>query len=184
VSDHERERRQAPQYGEYATPEEVAALRGDAAPVPPPAARPTTPAPAAAPAPASGRPSAVAASGPARFDRILTIGLLVLGALNLVTSTPSYLQFGAAVGDSFEMLGVEGFSSGRAADAAGIWILVISGVILLATIVLSRARLRAGRRAFWIPLLGAVATYVVTFAIMLGVIFGDASLIDSLTSQR
>ncbi|HXR43153.1 MAG TPA: DUF6264 family protein, partial [Pseudolysinimonas sp.] len=75
--------RQPPRWGEYATPEEVAALNPELAARPEPAA-PVAP------------PSAPAVTVPRRgWDAPLTIGLLVIGAWNVIGSIPSYLDFGA-----------------------------------------------------------------------------------------
>jgi hypothetical protein len=187
--------RPRPQYGEYATPEEVAKLRGDAgsvdraagSPAPARDAAPVSPPSVAPGAPRVDPTAPAAASGAGRtpvWDRILTIVLLVLGGLNFATSTPGNLQLGRVLSESAAMLGYDGFTATAAADAAGLWIVVLSGAILLASIVLAMARLRAGRRAFWIPVVGAVLTWIVILVATFSVLLGDASFVAELVRDQ
>lgn len=150
--------RQRPRYGEYASPEEqrsriqqpdvTEALSAGIAPAPAPA--PTSVAPASAP---------VATRPPA--DRIITIVLLAMGALNVIFSVPSFFDLGAAFASTFDAMGIPGeFTNTPAADMWG----GIAGVLLLATYLITALaawrRLRAGKLSWWIPVVGAVVAYV------------------------
>ncbi|GAA1939701.1 hypothetical protein GCM10009775_34580 [Microbacterium aoyamense] len=152
--------RQRPRYGEYASPEEqrsriqqpdvTDALSAGIAPAP-------APAPAIAPGPVA--PAPVAARPPA--DRIITIVLLAMGAVNVVFSVPSFFDVGTAFARTFEAMGIPGdFTNTPSADMWG----AIAGVLLLATYLITALaawrRLRAGKLSWWIPVVGAVVAYV------------------------
>ncbi|MET0304543.1 MAG: DUF6264 family protein [Microbacteriaceae bacterium] len=215
--------RPRPAYGEYATPEEVAALRGTQdevekaarlespnapAPLPAPTSSssgpsprpsdriddPVSDAPAAAARPgknrtaqdrpAQDRTGVASARGRGGWDRPITIALLVFaGAQLLISSGPSFLSFGASMSQSMQMLGVEGFTSSGAAQSAGFWLLIVHGVLLIATVVLSVARLHAGRRAFWIPLVGGAVAGIVTLSVVMTIMLNDPGVAAYIQQQ-
>jgi uncharacterized membrane protein YhaH (DUF805 family) len=127
------ERPPVPQYGEYAPP-------GYVSPVP---EHPMTPVRQDAPAP-------VRASDVPRWDRTLTLALLVLGALGAFTGVTEGLFLGDRLSQVFELEGLGPFDGDAAVPGIVMWVGHI--VLYVAAVALSIARLRAGRRAFWIPL--------------------------------
>ena len=166
--------RPRPQYGEYATPQEVANARGIpldrganehverlATPIPPahPASKKSaskksasrSPRPRQAPL-LSGRPLSVGQSGQA--TQLATVLLLVFGIWNTVTAIPTFLDLGRALSQGFETLGYGTISFGSAARVAGIVMLVFSFLVLIAVVWLSLLRIRAGRSSLWVPLTG------------------------------
>ena len=168
------EPRPAPQYGEYATPEEVAKLRGTQSP-PEPHTRQPEPVrhPAPRPIPRSAeRPTARPDERPRRaWDLPLTVGLLVLGFLLTLQSIEGFLNFGSTVSQSVSQAGLD-VEFGPEADVAGIILLLIHFALLLAALGVSVALLRAHRLAFWVPLtagvLATIADVVTLFVLMLG----------------
>ncbi|QEW03634.1 DUF6264 family protein [Microbacterium lushaniae] len=163
--------RPAPQYGEYATPEEQRAR----------IARPDTtdalvagvhPAPHAAPAPVSAPAGRL--TNWRLADRIVTIGLLVYGLFNVLTTAPRLFGFATFADDYLELLGVkESFTN---FDAARVWGPIAGTVLILGwavTALLSWRRLRRRRIAFWIPLVGAVVTVLVVSALLTVPLSGD-----------
>ncbi|MGF6821713.1 energy-converting hydrogenase Eha subunit C [Microbacterium sp. ZKA21] len=152
-----------PQYGEYATPEEQRRLAGlppvDAAPV---VEEPVRPVAAAAPVSApSARPSGA--------DRIVTIALLAYGLVNVVMTAISYLDLPTVLQQSMDILGIEGdftnFAPARLWGGIAAVILVIGYAL---TVLVAFRRLRAGKRSWWVPLVGAAVTMiVVTICIMI-----------------
>ena len=163
--------RPRPQYGEYATAEEVAALRGvpveALAPPPPPPRRAVAP-----PAPTGAR----------RFDRPVTIALLVFGLFNLIQSIPVYRDLPATLDvvvrdfrmGSYDLSGVE---FGEAARIGG-WVLIaISAVLLVAASWVSYRVLRAGRIAFWIPLVAVALYFAASFIVLLVVFYSTPSFV-------
>ena len=145
--------RPAPQYGEYATAEEVAALRG----VPPEVEGPvaTTP-PAAGPRPR--------VSGARRYDRPVTIALLLFGLINFVQYAGAMLDF-----DTFLELATDGTPTasidfGEAARIGGYVLFGVSLLLFLVAGFVSVQLLRRARVAFWVPLVAGalvVATWVI-----------------------
>jgi hypothetical protein len=167
AAEAERRRRQAPQYGEYATPEEVAELRGPDAP-------PIVPVRPASPPPPAGRPlpgpPPEGHRRPAGWDAIATIGLLAFGAWNVLSGIAGFSDLPTFLRQAAEQGGVTGFHAPAGLQTLG-WVLIgIWAVLLLIAIVWSMRRLRTGRVAFWVPLvIGAPALLgtAVLFAIVL-----------------
>lgn len=207
------ERPARPQYGEYATPEELAALQASraeaeagaaqapaasdtpAAAIPAPverddaarnaarsAARTPDPVPGAV-ADRSGTDSSTRPTGLRRWDRPLTIGLLVFGALNLLLTGPSMLSPSEQFAESLEIVGVTGFSSFDALDSAGVALLIVHGILLIVAVALSLARLHAGRIAFWIPLTAGILAVIVMLVVYAVVIVGDPAFVEYAMQQ-
>jgi hypothetical protein len=155
--------RPAPQYGEYATPEEVAALRGTA-PDPPT----STPAPMTRTAPPIDAPRA---STRRRMDRPITIALIAFGGLNLIQYAGPLLDFEYFLEVATNGTFAEAIDFGDAARIGGIVLFVLCLGLLLASAAIAVLRLRRGRIAFWVPLVaGAVsvlAWVVALFVILL-----------------
>ncbi len=158
--------RPAPRWGEYATPEEVAALHPQLArkpepePVPPPVVPPVR----------------------RGWDAPLTIGLLVLGAWNVLGSIPGYLDFGSLMHRAATLAGFTGVTVAPSAHAAGIVAIVVNAVLLAAAIAGSLILLRRHRRAVWVPLAaGALSLITVT---VIGVIVLNASGIGDIVQHH
>ena len=153
--------RQAPQYGEYATPEEVAAITG----VPPTPAAPLVPAPDV-----SARRPTAAPTGARRFDRPVTVGLLTFGVFMLFLYGPVLLDLAMALQVS-SASGV--LADARFGEAATIGGRVLFGILLVLLVTAtwwSTSALRAGRVTFWIPLtagLIGIVAFIVTMVIVL-----------------
>ena len=165
--------RPRPQYGEYATPEEQRARiqqpdmtrlletgqDPDALHGAPPPDAPTV---AAAPATRRGRFA----------DRIVTIGLLVYGLVNVVVSIPSMIDYESYIGLVLELLGVEGTvadpAAGRPWAIAAALVLAI-GWLLTAWV--SWRSLARERLTWWIPLVaGIVFTFISTVLLMVPIV--------------
>jgi hypothetical protein len=152
--------RQAPQYGEYATPEEVAALRG-------PVAAPHPVLPTASPSPP---PAAATGSTWRRLDRPITIALIAFGVLNLVQYAGPLLDFEYFL----EMLTRDTFADaidfGSAARVGGIVLFAVCLALVLISGLIAVVLLRRGRVAFWVPLVAGVLSllaWVVVFVVIL-----------------
>lgn len=141
-----------PQYGEFATPEEQRRLAG----LPPVEEQPPAPAVAASPEPVA------ESREPRRWDRIITIALLVYGVFNVFMTGMSYLDLPVVMNESMRILGIEGEFTNF--DQARVWgtiaaIVLVAGWVITALI--SVRRLRASKLAWWVPLVGAVVTMLV-----------------------
>ncbi|WP_022879583.1 DUF6264 family protein [Microbacterium sp. B19] len=169
--------RPRPQYGEYATPEEQRArirrpevtesLEAGVAPAPEPS---VAAAPAAAPKP-----------GPLA-DRFVTFGLLIYGFITVVSTIIQLLDFPGYAERAAQLLGVQ--ATYTALNAGYVWGAIASvayGVGYLLTAWLTWRRLRRGRIAFWVPLVGFVATTVVASVCITIALTSDPAYFSSLT---
>ena len=159
--------RPRPQYGEYATPEEVAALRG--IPLEPPAPPPP---PTGPPVAARNGAGAVAPTGWRRLDRPVTIALLVFGVFNVIQSAPLFLDFVPTLelaAKSVTYVDLASLEFGEAARVGGYALFAISIVLLVAAAGFSYLALSRSRVAFWIPLTAAALNFV-AYVIVLAVV--------------
>jgi Family of unknown function (DUF6264) len=155
--------RPAPQYGEYASPEQQAAAMGRAyVPPPPPEAAPH---PAAPPPP--GAPAEQLRGDGSFVDRFVTVFQLGVGLVTLIGS--DWFQFSeqgniglAEMGSSTRLPAV--------LDQYGWILLAINIVCLLATIVWAYATLRRGKRAFYIPFVGLFAFTIVASVVVAAIV--------------
>lgn len=170
---------QRPQYGELATPEEQRRAAGlppieQDTPVAPVAQHPV--------APVASRPAARPAGQTHPVDRFATIALLAYGLLNVIMAGLSYLDLPSVMNESMRLLGIEGeftnFAAGRTWGVIAALVLAVGWAL---TAVLSIRRLRRGRLAWWVPLVGAVATMAVVSLCVAVPMFGDPAFADHLT---
>ena len=148
-----------PQYGEYATPEEQRRLAGLA----PVDAGPVAPVPVVAP------PVEAAPARQGGADRIVTIALLAYGLVNVVMTALSYLDLPTVLQQSMDILGIDGdftnFGPARLWGGVAAVVLVVGYAL---TVLVAFRRLRAGKRSWWVPLVGAAVTMiVVTICVMI-----------------
>lgn len=171
------ESRPRPQYGEYATPEEQRARILQPAPdagsphTPPAAPAPYIPHPPAAPA-------TTTAARPSRTgDRIITIALLAYGLVTVITAVPQLLDFTGFAEAWMEMAGVEepftNTAQGAQFGAIGAVVFVVGWVV---TALLSWRSLARRRLTWWIPLVGAIVTFVAVSAFLTVPLLGDPAI--------
>jgi hypothetical protein len=180
-----RDERPRPQYGEYA-PEGWSWQ--------PPADEPATaeatpaPAPAAAQQAASARdaaaPTDAAERKPApRWDRIITIALLVLGAFGAWDSARSMQQLGQQIQTTYTMLGIGDFTPPEWLPTLSVAGIILQLSLYAAVLGLTILRMRRRRIAFWIPLTGGAVSVAITVVIMAIVVFSDPTYLGFVTSQ-
>ncbi|MFD4422722.1 DUF6264 family protein [Agromyces sp. NPDC058484] len=177
-----RDERPRPRYGEYAP--EGWTWR-------PPADEPVTnaaPAPESAPAmsPAGAAGAPAAAAHPT--DRAWTVALLVLGAFGAVYNALTLILLPQSVLESARLsasvLGTEAptsFTAGPAVPAV-----IVIGVVLQATLwvgamLWSRARIRAGRLAWWVPVVAGIAAFTVVLVASMIVFASDPAFFQFLS---
>ncbi|QAY60948.1 hypothetical protein ET475_13755 [Microbacterium protaetiae] len=179
-----RPERPRPQYGEYASAQEQRARIRTPLYDEPVAASPT-PAPVR---PALTPPARWASSDAQKtaarqsVNRMITIALLAYGAFEVVRSVFGFLDPTATYDALYRMIGVPGSFS--ATSAVQPW-LTISLVVLiggyLVTALVSVLAMRAGRRSWWIPLVGAVVTYAVVSVLLTVPVYGDPAFQEYLS---
>jgi len=173
--------RARPQFGEYATPEEQRARIREPAPW---QREPVTP--VMTDAPEVGIPSApvVAERRPRPVDRIVTFALLAYGLVNVVSSVPAFLDYGAYAETMLTMLGVDVQIADPAAGKAwGIAAVLVLAIGWCATAALSIWSMRRGRLTWWIPLVAGIVFTFSAGALMVVPLMNDPAvwqaLIDS-----
>ena len=134
----------------------------------------------------SGTPPAAPPEAPAtpttaqrrQWDRFFTVALLVIGAITVISTFGELADLAGTIDETYRLQGIEGrFEARDAAGTVGFVINVIRVAALLWAAALSISRLRAGKLAFWIPL---VAGVVGTLALMIGIgslILGDPAFL-------
>jgi hypothetical protein len=171
-----RDERPRPQYGEYAPEgwswQPQSEPRADAA-----ASAPAPPPPPAPPAPA------VAAARTNTVDRMVTIALLVLGAFGAWNSATSLQQLPAAIQTVYSQQGI-----GTYAPQEWLPTLALIGTVSMLALYAgvlgwSIARLRAGRIAFWVPVVGGVVALVATIVLTGIVFFTDPTFLSYVQQQ-
>ncbi|MGI9823775.1 DUF6264 family protein [Agromyces sp. Marseille-Q5079] len=190
-----RDERPRPQYGEYAP--EGWTWQPPVAPAPTPDAAAdatlagASRASAGAPDASTGTGVQTApASGVAHpTDRLWTIALLVFGVFGVVYNCLTLWQLPATALESAKlsssMLGIDGptsFTPGPAVPAiiaVGIAVQVLAWV---GALLWSRARLRAGRIAWWIPLVAGVVAFFVVSVVGMLVFASDPDFLTSLST--
>lgn len=161
--------RPTPQYGEYATPEEVAALRGVPLEEVQPAVVVRAPGPPRPAAPDA--PTAATRIGFRRYDRAVTIAMLVFGALNSLQYAGPLLDFETFLEVATVGTPTESIDFGDAARVGGLVLFGVSLVLFVVAVAASILLMRRRKLAFWVPLtagaLVAVTWVVVIVAIVM-----------------
>lgn len=157
--------RPKPRWGEYA----------DAPPkidYPPP----TLPAPSDTP---TVDPAAPTSTTPVRNNRdiLITTALLLLGVFDVASMWPTFAALGSQLGPAFEQQGIGEFTSIALADAVGPWLNIARAVILVLTIIVSLVLISRGRRAFWVPLVGAALAVIALVVFVSYVILNDPAFV-------
>lgn len=186
------EQRPRPQYGEYATPDEQRAHIREPLPehlIPPPAVGPDrslegsaddrrldgghrVPGSTWGSAPAAhGSPMPVADARPALspVHRFITLAMLAFGAVQVVSSAFSFFDYGRLMTQVFETWGVSHEVADQPRSQA--WGIALFAIMLVGygiTVWVSLRMIRANRVSWWVPLVGAVATWII-LSIVLGV---------------
>lgn len=169
--------RPRPQYGEYASPEEQRARIAHPEVT---EALDTGQAPEASTAAPAPSPRATPVTGWRLADRIATIALLAYGLVNVAVTAPRLFDFAAFANDYFTMLGVDATYTNDGAGA--VWgpvaaVTYVAGFVVTALI--AWRRLRSGRIAFWVPLVGAIITTTLVGICVAVPLVGDPAFVDA-----
>jgi hypothetical protein len=190
-----RDERPRPQYGEYAPEGWTWQPPVEPEPTTDAAADGAAPGSSAARAGAFGAPAAPMAGAPAAgagvahpTDRLWTIALLVFGVFGVFYNILTLVQLPATALESAKlsssMLGLDApasFTPGAAVPfiiSVGVALQVLAWV---GALLWSRARLRAGRISWWIPLVAGVAAFIVVTVVGLLVFASDPDFMTALS---
>lgn len=115
------------------------------------------------------------------WDVVLTVGLLALGAFNVVASFASIADLGVSIDTTYRSMGIEGrFAEMDLARTVGFAINVVWVASLLWAGAVAAMRLRAGKLAFWVPLLAGVVTALVFTIAMAILVSADPAFLEYL----
>lgn len=163
---------QRPQYGELATPEEQRRAAG----------LPPLDETVAAPVTTTPEPTPVVDAPPRRphpVDRLITIGLLAYGLFNVIFTAVSYLDLTRVMNESMKILGIDGeftnYEQGRLWGSVAAVVLVVGWAL---TAWASIRRLRSGKISWWVPIVGAVVTTLITSMCLAVPMFGDPAFMS------
>lgn len=177
------ELRPRPQYGEYATPEEQrAAIRQPAEPVASvPAAPHPQPLPAAPAHPQLPHPTTRAATPSRTADRIITFALLAYGLITVISAVPQLWHFTDFAQTWMELAGIDAtFTNTVQGDVWGRIGAVVFAAGWALTAMLSWRSLSRRRVTWWIPLVGAIVTFIVVSVCLTVPLLGDPAIAGTL----
>ena len=117
------------------------------------------------------------------WDLFVTTALLMLGVIDVVTGFEQFAHLADALRAAYASQGFPAFTSDGLASTMGIVINVVRVTVLVAAIGLSLLRIRRGRLAFWIPLVGAAVAGLSVVACVLIVILNDPALAAYVANQ-
>lgn len=179
------EQRPRPQYGEYASPEEQARAIGVPLEPAPHASAPHASAPHAATPPAPTPPAVPVVMGTdstprARRSRdlVVTVVLLGLGLAWILLSIPGTSDLAGTLDRTYALQGYTGhYGPVALASALGLAINITSLVLWGIACAVSIALLRRHRRAFYVPIIGAVVSGLVIVALTIVAMYNDPGLL-------
>jgi hypothetical protein len=117
----------------------------------------------------TGRPRG---SAPA-WDPPLTVALLVAGVVNVTITVANMRELPEALQIGYAQQGIGTYTSIGLASAMGWSVIVGSVLALVLAIGFAVPRLRAHRMAFWVPLIAAAASLILTTVLVAVAVFGD-----------
>ncbi|WP_144877119.1 DUF6264 family protein [Microbacterium sp. 1.5R] len=164
-----------PQYGELATPEEQRRAAG----LPPLDQMPEVVVATSAPSAEATEPARRASP----VDRFITIALLAYGLINVVMTGLSYLDFPATMNEVMKVVGVDGeftnIAQGRLWGTIAAIVLVVGWSL---TAAISIRRLRSRRISWWVPVVGAALTLLLTSICAAIPMMSDPAFLEYITS--
>ncbi|GAA3019342.1 DUF6264 family protein [Microbacterium dextranolyticum] len=182
MSDQTSEPRPRPAYGEYATPEEQrAAIRQPAESTPEGTGSPAPHAPLPhAPAQPTTRPHpTTSAARPTRTaDRIITVALLAYGLITVLSAVPQLWTFAEFAQTWMTLAGIDATFTNTA--QGDLWGRIGAGVFVfgwLVTAVISWRSLRRSRLSWWIPLVGAIVTFLIVSVCLTVPLLSDPAVV-------
>lgn len=176
--------RPAPQYGEYATPEEqqeiIRRSGGPQGPVPAGDA-PVLPVAVPRTSPAADETAVSAAPATRRGDRFVTIALLAYGLYTVVTTIPQLIDYAGFAELWLSMAGIDAeFTAVAEGRTWGITAAVLFAVAWIVTALLSWRAMARGRLSWWIAVVGAAIAFIVVSICLSVPLMSDPAVIEGI----
>jgi hypothetical protein len=112
--------------------------------------------------------------GPApAWDPPLTVALLVAGVINVTVTVANMRELPQTLQLGYVQQGIGKYTSVGLASAMGWSVIVTSMLALVLAIGVAVPRIRAHRLAFWVPLVAAGASVILTTVFVSIAVFGD-----------
>jgi hypothetical protein len=116
-------------------------------------------------------------------DLTVTVLLLVVGVLITASWVPFLLDLAGGIQLYLTQQELGTYTAGDIARPVGVTGAVLQVALLAVAVFLSVRRIRARRRAFFIPLIAGAIGFVVTFTCTIIALASDATLMSSLTTM-
>lgn len=115
-------------------------------------------------------------------DRFVTIFLLAFGLIYLIGGAGGYLDLPTTLNTVFARFGVGDYTPTPATPVFGVAFLVSQSVIWLASAIWSYRRLSQGRQSWWVPVIGAAVTFLVTAILFAVLVSTDPAFVAYLST--
>lgn len=162
-----------PEYGEYASAEELAAaLKRSGAPDR--RVEPQTP-------PAQREPAPVSAPRNS-LDRIVTVFLLSFGAVFVIGGAPNYLNLGETLNETMKQFGADGYQPTDQTGLFGIAMLASQILLWLLAAAVSYRRIKRHKTAWWVPVLAGVVSFLVLSVLLGSLLAADPAFVATVST--
>lgn len=182
--------RPKPQYGEYASGEELAEALRRSGVEPQPTDAPMRHAEGDSLGRSLSVPTRPGASRPrtprsrGAFDRIATVFLLSFGLVYIVGGASSFVNFSEKLPETVQEIGMGEYHSTSLTAGIGIAMLASQLILWLIAAVWSYRRMKKFKMAWWVPALAAVISFVI-LTVLLGLLLAaDPTLIANLSKPQ
>lgn len=171
--------RPAPEFGQYASPEEQARRRGEVNPEIAGSLAAPTPIPAAGEPLSKGVPKSADQAARFSIDRIVTYVLLGYGLVNVVFTVPQLLNIPLLMNDAITALAdqyntsVDAYTPKTLDTVMSYSLITLWAVLWAIAAFWSTSRLRAAKTSFWIPLAAGIIANVALFVAVLALLIND-----------
>ena len=113
------------------------------------------------------------------MDRVIALGLLAYGLWSVITSVLAFLDPSSLIASMMQMLGITGsFSNYEQAKVWGMVAAILLIVGWVATAAWTLQRLRRGKRAWWVPLVGGAVFVTLSSLCMMVPFYADPAVIS------
>lgn len=114
---------------------------------------------------------------------MVTVGFLVFGVINVTQTVAAARDLGAVLQEVFAEQGLGRFTNTAAANGVGWAVIAVNVLALVLAIFFSVPRLRLHRTTFWIPLVCAAGSLLITTGLMVGIAVSDPAFMAGIASR-